>query len=347
MSRNEIHITATVDNISEACKELEQLLKKDKKYDEDVELDEDIGLDEDVDIVEKMSEYRKNYTPTLDIQSLHVSLQSTVAKISLSADLKILANAIKKHKEKCPYIIGMSYKDIFFGDIRRAKKGKKPFPNNVAMRMISPLLTAKILYIRIYQTGSVVLVNCQVKEDAIACLEILVSFLKGIPELDDAHDKKFSISDFKVTMVNSDYSLGIKLDKGLLYEFFEKNYPQLLMEGNKIAFFYNSNKKVQNGVCECPNQKCMISKAKNKYGNGVYDCKKITIIFFQGSKVKKSSIEKGIYQKARPNQGRVVITGARRIYQTMAVYDFVNAIIRKHASKFVHISVEDVMCSDT
>ena len=311
---------------------------------DDDDEDEDEG---DMDIYDYIEEYRSNYEPVVKITPLSISVQSAKAKMTLSFDLNVLANVIAKSiiknidkgKNKKFSILGVFYKDIHEGIIKKVKPRKKgAFPNNMAIIIKSPMGTGKIIHMKIFTgktTSSISMVGCKIKEDGIAVTKILEQYILKQPILFNEHSiqtkKEFKINRFETTMVNSNYSIGFEVDRDRLFNHLCKKYSYLFVSYDpavyaavKIGYYYNSIKDIQNGICDCPNNICTLNKSTSGKGsgNGIGQCKKVTIAIFES--------------------GNVVITGGRNINHANSAYKFINVIIENDAKYFMSINILNI-----
>ena len=173
---------------------------------------------------------------------------------------------------------------------------------------------------KIFKNGKITMSGCKIREDGLCTIKILERFIKNYPELfeNETLRKNFKIEDFKTTNVVANYEVNFKIDRERLfdiirqkYDFLYVSYKPTIYSGVKLYVYYNSNKLKQNGICECPNKYCTITKKKTS-GHGLKQCKKITIAFF--------------------HSGKILITGSRNITQTTAAYNFINNIIIEEAN---------------
>jgi|SaaInlStandDraft_1057018.scaffolds.fasta_scaffold05971_10 hypothetical protein len=288
-------------------------------------------------IYSKIDEYRNNLKPTVNITPLSVSVQSAKAKMSCSFELKDIAENISNYIDNndCKKnILGVFYKDIHKGCIKKPKPRKKgAFPNNMALLVKSPMYTGKKIHMKIFKNSSISMVGCKIREDGLGVCKILEKYILSQPKLFTSENKKkiFSIKGFETTMVNSNYSIGFKVDRARLFDFLNKecsflfsSYDPAVYAAVKIGFYYNSNKEKQNGICNCPNSNCTLDKTSSGKGtgHGLNQCKKVTIAIFES--------------------GNIVITGGRNIKQADEAYLFINKIIEKNAKKFALINFDDI-----
>lgn len=203
----------------------------------------------------------------------------------------------------------------------------------MALLIKSSLFTGKKIHMKIFKNSSISMVGCKVKEDGSSVCKILEDYILKHAELFENDNKKdnFSIKGYETTMVNSNYSIGFKVDRSRLFDFLNKKYSFLFSSYDpavyaavKIGFYYNSNKEKQNGICNCPNSSCTLDKTASGKGtgNGIKQCKKVTIAIFES--------------------GNIVITGGRNIIQAKETYLYINKVIEKNAKEFALINFDDI-----
>jgi len=124
---------------------------------------------------------------------------------------------------------------------------------------------------------------------------------------------KLELKNFKICLINSDFSTGFKIRRELLYELLVNTYNMYatyepdIYPGVNSKFYWNRKniKKANFGICSC-NMKC---DGKGN-GDGDGNCKKVTIAIFQS--------------------GKIIITGARNLVQINDSYEFINKLLDKH-----------------
>lgn len=288
---------------------------------------------DDVNIYDLVEEHRKNYKPVINITPLSVSVQSAKAKMTHSFDLSTLAEIIYKDIElkKNFSILGVLYKDIHNGIIQKPKPRKKgAFPNNMAIIAHSPMGTGKNVHMKFFKNSSISMVGCKIKEDGIAVTKILEQYILNQHSLFTSNKERdeFKIQGFETTMVNSNYSIGFKIDRDRLFNFLHKkyklfvSYDPAVYAAVKIGFYYNSIKNNNHdGICSCPGNPCTLNKSTSGKGSGegIGQCKKVTIAIFES--------------------GNIVITGGRNIKQAETAYCYINNIIKTKSEKFCLINL--------
>ena len=91
-----------------------------------------------------------------------------------------------------------------------------------------------------------------------------------------------------------------------------------------MGFFWNQDKKHQDGCCNCK-VKCTGKKKKTKNGDA-NQCKKITISIFKS--------------------GSVIITGGYLKEQIDDAYRFINNLFKEHYHKIIKLSILDFIDED-
>jgi len=121
-------------------------------------------------------------------------------------------------------------------------------------------------------------------------------------------EKKYSCSDIKTVLINSDFDMGCNVNREALHDILLINYNIAVSyesetyPGVKIKFFWNIEHDEQDGVCRCP-QQCSKKIKKEKR------CKKVTIAVFQS--------------------GKIIITGGQTIQQVHSAYQFICRVFKE------------------
>jgi TATA-box binding protein (TBP) (component of TFIID and TFIIIB) len=133
--------------------------------------------------------------------------------------------------------------------------------------------------------------------------------------------KKLKITDYEITMINSDYNCNFKIDLIKLLNILNTNEKDLFTKFNPekyrgliVGYYWNSLKKVQDGKCLCK-VKC------NGKGKGEGKCKKITVAIFKS--------------------GSIIITGGRLVKQVEDAYSSINSLFDKYYHDIIKLSILD------
>lgn len=252
---------------------------------------------------------------------IRVTTHVAYGNINASIDLKKLAEFL---------IINDSIKYVEFKNeegniIKGTKKGsnkKKPtkgrFWNQITIIVVpEPGFKNNI---KIFNNGSISMTGVKKIENGKKSVQILIDYIKETykthPEIlkEEMEIDTLAMSSFKIALINSDYNISYDVNRSVLHKILSNEYnvsstfDACEYPGVNIKMFWNKNNVVGNsftGKCPCP-KKC-IGKGT---GDGVGQCKKITIFVFQS--------------------GSIMITGARCIEQIYSGYHFINSIFEKY-----------------
>ena len=140
--------------------------------------------------------------------------------------------------------------------------------------------------------------------------------------------KNLKIIDYEITMINSDYNCNFKIDLIKLLDILNKNEKDLFTKFNPekyrgliIGYYWNTNKKIQDGKCLCP-VKCNGKIDKKEIGK----CKKITIAIFKS--------------------GSIIITGGKLVKQVEDAYKSINELFDKYYHDIIKLSILDFIDED-
>ena len=131
-----------------------------------------------------------------------------------------------------------------------------------------------------------------------------------------------SITRYNITLINSDFYIGFKLNRGNVYDYILNNcgllcdYDPCIYQGVLIKFYWNSSKEVQDGKCNC-------TKSCNGKGDGNGDgnCRKITVSIFQS--------------------GNIIITGKCCRDELYYIYNFIVDLLHKNVDELKQITFTD------
>jgi hypothetical protein len=128
-------------------------------------------------------------------------------------------------------------------------------------------------------------------------------------------------------MMNSDYTIGAAIRRDRLYKILVETYglwssfEPTIYQGVNTKFFWNKERPATEdipGICVCPTP-CDGSGS----GYGIGNCKKITISPFR--------------------TGSIIITGAQQPEQLQDAYDFMNTVLRNHATEVLRPDSEPLI----
>lgn len=257
---------------------------------------------------------------------LRVSTQSAKCSLTYKLDMSKVVPVIKDiiDNKLSDTLVGLEYKDIGVGEIKRKKKvsvsEKKKFYNQVTV-IGKPKKDGKNINVKFFLNGSISMTGCKDENDGIMTIVNIINELKKHPEaLCDKNE--LNVKDYSITMINTDYEIGFKIDRDKLYNLLIDNYKVYssydpsIYQGVKVSYMWNKNNDKKDGVCKCE-KICRLEKNMRKKNI----CKIVTIAIFQS--------------------GKVIITGASNIKQTREAYDFINKILYDNYSIIVRMSILD------
>jgi TATA-box binding protein (TBP) (component of TFIID and TFIIIB) len=276
---------------------------------------------------------------TITSTKLTISTKSAKAKLTGWFDIaecaSIIYNVIENEGNK--KIIGIQYKDY---DINMKKKKKRKVMQKGSSKKIlvdkqkfsnQATITIKTRHdleptnIKIFINGVITMTGCKQKNDETKALNILIK------EINKHTNQKVFVEDIEVTLINSDFNIGFKIDRLKLNNIIKRDYDLFSLfepinyPGVKISYYWNNNNVHNEGICTCKN-KCIVSKAtKVKNGNGYGDshCRKVTIIVF--------------------SSGCILITGAQEEKQSNDAYKFICQLLFNYYDDIVKYSIDDII----
>lgn len=273
---------------------------------------------------------QKNDVKELDPPTpLRISTQSAKCKLTYKLNMDKVAPIVKNIVEKnlSDTMVGFEYKDIGVGCIKRKKKQtiqeKKKFYNQATI-VAKPSKNDKNITIKFFLNGSISMTGCKNEDDGLNAVKNFIEEIKSYPDaFDDDQDlNELNVIDYDITMINSDYQVGFKINRDNLYKLMVHNYKIFttydpsIYQGVKISYMWNKDNSEKDGICKCQN-KCKLDKNSKKKNI----CKAVTIAIFQS--------------------GKIVITGANNIKQTIEAYNYINYILYENYSMIVRLSILD------
>jgi TATA-box binding protein (TBP) (component of TFIID and TFIIIB) len=129
-----------------------------------------------------------------------------------------------------------------------------------------------------------------------------------IIKIKDNSNSEIVMSNFRIVMINSDYTLGFNINRAKLHAILKKKYNiyatlEPTYQAVKSYYFFLKDQD-QNGVCKCEIPCFVLKEQKKKVAT---TCSQVTIAVFR--------------------TGSVIITGGCTIEQTHKAYDFINKVI--------------------
>ena len=130
------------------------------------------------------------------------------------------------------------------------------------------------------------------------------------------------ITKYNITLINSDFYIGFKLNRTNVYEFMLNkcgllcDFDPCIYQGVLVKFYWNKNKTIQDGIC-----KCTVPCNGKGIGEGDGECKKITVSIFQS--------------------GSIIITGKCNRQELYYIYDFIVELLHNNSDNLKQISFNE------
>ena len=277
----------------------------------------------------------------LVIENLVLRFDDIYTKKFNNTDIKFLGNIIEPNNyEDCLLMYNnlhlLETNSLKKQGRQKSKKENENFYNSCSI-IVKGEINRKCVNIKLFNNGQITLTGAKEEKDGHSACEYLLKELKKINNIfldeknnfmDNNNDliKHSCVSDFKITMINSDFNTNFKIDLLKLLDILNNSekdrfikFNPAVYRGLMIGFFWNENKKIQDGCCSC-SVKCSGKKKKSKNDKNIL-CKKITISIFKS--------------------GSVIITGGYLKEQIEDAYKFINNIFKENYHNIIKISILD------
>lgn len=255
---------------------------------------------------------------------LNISTITAIANIGSELDLDLVGRYIELGNNIRYIKYGTHTRGIPTKKISKKKELKKKiFFNQATFIVRSP--SSKFVNVKIFTNGKIQMTGLKNIDDGKIIVNQLISDIQKInlEGTEDANKQiiknitNFKLSEFKTVLINTDFKTNFKIKRPELhkllvndYKLFSK-YEPCIYPGVDTKFYCNTIYK-SDGLCHCK------IKCNGKgYGNGVGDCKKVTVATFQS--------------------GSVIITGARNMDQVIQTYEFIKKMFVDNYSKIIKI----------
>jgi len=179
---------------------------------------------------------------------------------------------------------------------KRKEKAKKTFFNQVTIHCF---YDEKIINVKFFNNGKIQMTGLKYEEQGLNLYN--TKLLNLFKEFKETFDGQLNIINYRIVLINSDFSLGKDIDRDLLQnKLFDNNYYSTfepdVYPGVNLKYYFNTNNS--NGICRCTS-----SCTGKGCGDGDGECKRVTIATFK--------------------EGNVIITGAKNREQLCVCKDFI------------------------
>jgi TATA-box binding protein (TBP) (component of TFIID and TFIIIB) len=262
-------------------------------------------------------------TPTLHISPIRISTVVTTCHVDSVINLENLWEQvpIMPYWDLNDGILKMGYKGKIKGtswkDILQKPEESKTFFFNqatiVIRREVAPLQWKEI-NIKLFRNGGIQMTGVRSEEMSLDAIQWLLQHLSSCTKPIFASPTR--IHKMQIQLVNTDFSIGAKIRRDVLYKVLNEkyhlsvSYEPSIYQGVKTKYFFNEKRPstCPPGICGCGEKLCKGTGDGSKLGQ----CKKITISPFQ--------------------TGQIIITGARTMGQINEAYDFMKEVFETNAN---------------
>lgn len=186
---------------------------------------------------------------------------------------------------------------------KRTKKPRKLNKKRTFFNQLTiHLFYNKLINIKLFNNGKIQLTGINEISIITNIIQLLIDELSS----KDIINKETTIQNYKIVLINSDFDIGYKINREVLYRYMIDHnifctYEPCTYPGVNIKYYYNINNN-DTGICICDN----ICHGKSD-GIGNNRCKKVTIAVFKS--------------------GKIIITGGQNTEQVTKAYQFIKNIL--------------------
>lgn len=198
---------------------------------------------------------------------------------------------------------------------RRRRRKARPFENQTTVIYSVDATQSSLMNMKVFRNGNVQITGIKFPQQGSMAIDYLVTCLAIIsmahPEV--VEDRAaLRNQNYQVCLVNSDFSLGLEVRRNVLFDGLcalgmRCSFEPCIYPGVKVQYFWNNEGSDRNrqrdGICRCAQLGGGAPCAGKGKGQGLGDCRKVTIAVFQS--------------------GCVIITGAHTVQQVQDAYDFI------------------------
>jgi TATA-box binding protein (TBP) (component of TFIID and TFIIIB) len=316
-----------------------------------------------INFIETFNQMKKKVK--LEPTPVRVSTRSAIGKLTLMVNIRLFAHYVehffwqqenleedtcamcmqfaednKEVREIFPMtsIVGMKFNNVTYGRMKKVLKKitkktkvKRNFYNQITF-LVQTEKNERPVNIKIFSNGSISMTGCKQEMDGFWALKGLVEDMRPVVDIfyQPEDQQKLDVIDYGITLINSDFSIGHKIDRAQLYKMVIEEYglfatyEPTIYPGVKVTYMWNSTKEEQKetGLCTCA-VKCLLKNRKKEKG---IMCKKITIAIFQS--------------------GKIIITGSNTMQQTDDAYRFIVGILEENSPRLIRFSVNDIIAKN-
>lgn len=188
---------------------------------------------------------------------------------------------VPKYKDVHKISVGLSTKDVVS---HRCKK-KGAFYNCFVMIIRIKIKSEfKEFHVKVFNTGKLEIPGIQSDDVMEMILDRVITILKPYVKT----SLRYLPNSVETILINSNFKCNFFIDREALYQKLKYKYKihtaldPCSYPGVQCKFYYNKNKEVQNGICECSGESCVnIKKQKRKPHN----CIEVSFMIFRTGSV--------------------------------------------------------------
>jgi len=252
--------------------------------------------------------------------------------LGVNIDLIILYNHF--NIEDKSNFIWIHYPKIIEGENKRGVYPKKKRNVKNTSKKTSFDNQVTVLYktdnypnLKIFKNGNIQITGIKNKDDVNVIINQVIDEIKRIQKIEpkitttENFETKIGFTNFHIRMINTDFKSFCDSELKEKFIIRRKILHKILISdeynnkcsfepgkyhGVKLEFFWNKKKERQDGICNCSTN-CFGKGC----GNGINDCKKITVAIFES--------------------GSVLITGGVSFEQINDAYNYITSVFKNHS----------------
>jgi TATA-box binding protein (TBP) (component of TFIID and TFIIIB) len=203
----------------------------------------------------------------------------------------------------------------------RKSKPIKRFDNQVTV--VYHMDNGNKLNIKTFRNGNIQMTGIKEIDNGHTAVDLIIDIVKKLYVQGLVNDINSLInSNFRIRLINTDYKIGFPIKREFLHKLLKLeyglvcNYEPVIYPGVKVHYFYNKIHASNDGICRCQHN---CGERKGGDGNGLGDCKKITIAIFQS--------------------GCIIITGSQTKDQIEECYKYTNEVLYNNREQIEKITM--------
>jgi TATA-box binding protein (TBP) (component of TFIID and TFIIIB) len=220
-------------------------------------------------------------------------------------------------------------------NVKKTSDKKTSFDNQVTVLY----KTTNYPNLKIFKNGNIQLTGVKNKDDVNIIIDEIIKEIKRIYSINnnittcEDYENKLGFYNFHIRMINTDFKTFTDetftdkflirrkiLHKILMSDLYNNkcSFEPGKYHGVKLEFFWNKNKEIQDGICNCSDH--CFGKGS---GLGNKNCKKITVAVFES--------------------GSVLITGGVSFEQINEAYNYITTVFKNHKDEIKKTDLNNLL----